>query len=56
MNKILYFILLFLAIIGFLGGIGYAIYSGAYIVAIGVITLGFMAYPRAKEYFNKLIS
>lgn len=54
MTKILYFILLFLAVIGLLGGIGYTIYYGAYVVTIGIAVLGYLAYPSFIDYFNEL--
>lgn len=54
MNKILYFILLFLAVIGLLGGIGYTVYYGAYAVTIGIAVQGYLAYPSFIDYFNEL--
>ena len=54
MNKVLYLILLFLAVIGLLGGIGYTIYYGSYVVTIGIAVLGYLAYPSFIDYYNKL--
>lgn len=56
MKKILVFLVLALAVIGLLGGIGYTAYYGAYPIAIGVAVLGYLAYPKAKEMFSKLIN
>lgn len=56
MKKILLFLVLALAVIGLLGGIGYTIYNGAYPIAIGIAFLGYLAYPKAKEMFSKLIN
>lgn len=56
MTKILYFILLFLAVIGLLGGIGYTIYYGAYAVTMGIAVLDYLAYPKFRELFKSLTS
>lgn len=56
MNKILNFILLFLTVIGIIGGIGYSVYNSSWVIAIGLVVTGYMAYPKVKETFNKLIS
>ena len=39
---------------GLVGGVGYAAYSGAWVIAICVILLGVMAFPKAKEVFKVL--
>lgn len=54
MKKILYFLALFLYGIGAIGGIGYALYSGAWIVAIAVAVLAAMAWPTAKKLYHLL--
>ena len=56
MKKILYFLALFLYGLGTIGGIGYAIYSGAWVIAIAVVVLAVMAFPTAKWFFNQLAS
>lgn len=56
MKKILYFLALLFYGIGAIGGIGYAIYSGAWIIAIAVAVLAIMAFPTAKWFFNHLAS
>ena len=56
MNKVIIFFLLFFAFIGIAGGIGYTIYDKAYPIAAGVAVAGWMAYPKAKELFNKLVA
>ena len=40
--------------VGLIGGVGYAAYSGAWVIAICVILLGIMAFPKAKEAFKML--
>lgn len=54
MNKVIIFFLLFLAFIGIAGGIGYTIYDEAYPIAVGIAVAGWMAWPKAKEWFDKL--
>ncbi len=56
MNKIFSFIMICLYLLGLLGGIGYAIYNSAYVIAVGVAALGYMAFPKVKECFNDLQS
>ena len=55
MNKIISFIILCLSFVGTVGGIGYAIYGGAWPVAIGVAVLAYAAWPELKKYANALI-
>ena len=40
--------------VGLVGGVGYAAYSGAWVIAICVVLLGVMAFPKAKEAFKVL--
>ena len=40
--------------VGLIGGVGYAAYSGAWVIAICVVLLGVMAFPKAKEAFKVL--
>ena len=56
MNKILAFFLIVLSFIGFVGGIGYTIYYGAWPIAVGVAALGWLAWPKFKEAFQILTS
>lgn len=55
MKKVLYFILLILSVLGFIGGIGYTVYYGGYPIAVGILALGYSAYPKVKEFYKKLI-
>lgn len=54
MKKILSFLILAIAFLGLAGGIGYTIYNGAYLIAIGIAVLGYLAYPKAEEMFKGL--
>lgn len=56
MKKILLFLVLALAVLGLLGGIGYAIYGGSYPIAVGIAVLGYLAYPQAKKIFENMFS
>lgn len=56
MKSIELFFILVIAFLGLAGGIGYTIYNGAYLIAIGIAVLGYLAYPKAKEMFSKLIN
>lgn len=52
MKKILCFFALFLYVMGAVGGIGYCLYSHAYLIAIAVAVLAVMAFPTAAKIFN----
>ena len=54
MKKILVFLVLALAVLGLLGGIGYTIYYGGYPITLGIAVLGYLAYPKANEMFKSL--
>lgn len=54
MKKVVTFLLLILAVAGILGGLGYTYYEGAYPISIGILVLGYLAYPKAKELFDIL--
>ena len=49
----LYTIILMAYLMGTIGGIGYAYYSKAYVIAVAVAVLAAMAYPKAKEIFDE---
>lgn len=46
---------LLLYAMGVIGGIGYAIYNGAYPIAVGVAVTGWLALPKVKEIVGILI-
>ena len=39
---------------GVIGGIGYAVESKAYVIAVAVGMLGYMALPMAKNWWKEL--
>lgn len=54
MTKILYFILLFLAVIGLLGVISYTLYDGVWPISVGLLAAAHLAWPRFKGLFVEL--
>lgn len=38
--------------VGLIGGVGYAAYNGAWFIAVCVILLGVMAFPKFKDAWN----
>lgn len=53
-KKILSFVLLCLAVVGSIGGVGYACYNHAWIFCAGIAALTFLAWPKIKECFTNL--
>lgn len=53
-KKIFYGVMLFLYVLGTINGIGYSLYIGEYVTAVGVAVLAFMAWPTAVNYFKYL--
>lgn len=54
MKKVLYFLILCFAVMGCIGGIGYSVYCKAYQIAVGVVVLSWLAWPRFVDNFNKM--
>lgn len=52
MKKLISTLLIFLAIMGIGGGIGYTVYDKAYPISVGIAVAGWMAWPKFKELFN----
>ena len=55
LKNIIALIVLFLALIGVVGGAGNLIYFGQYVNAIGVLVCGWLAFPKAKKYWQTII-
>lgn len=53
-KKILCFIALFLYIIGTIGGVGYCLYSHAYMIAIAVAMVAVMTIPTVVKLYKFL--
>lgn len=50
---VFYMMMMMAYLMGSIGGFGYAIYCKAYVIAAAVALLAWMAFPKAKEYFEK---
>lgn len=46
-KKYFAFLVLCLYVLGAVGGFGYAIYQGAYLISVAVVVLALMAFPTA---------
>jgi uncharacterized membrane protein len=53
-NPFVCFLLLALYVLGAINGIGYSIYIGEWVTAIGVAVLAAMAWPTAKDCYKRL--
>lgn len=49
----IWFFTIFLYIIAVIGGIGYSIYDGNYIIAAAIAVCAVLAFPKVKEIFNR---
>jgi hypothetical protein len=56
MKKYLYSIMLFLYALGTVNGIGYSLWIGEWVTAIGVAVLAVMAFPTARNYWKYINS
>lgn len=54
MKKILCFFALFLYIMGTIGGIGYCVYNGAWLIAVAVAVVAAMAVPTVIKFYKFL--
>lgn len=55
MKKFVNFLLMFMSVIGCIGGIAYCVRCGAYHIAVGVAVLAYSAWPSIKGYYNGMI-
>lgn len=55
MEKIYVFFVLCLYVLGTIGGVGYTIYCGGYPIALGVVALAVMAYPKQRSTGRNLM-
>jgi len=55
MKKIFYFIMVCLYALGVIGGIGYTCVNQAWVIAVGVLAVGVMAFPQVKKYVSLLL-
>lgn len=52
MKGVFYFIMLCCYVLGSIGGFGYSLYSKNYLIAAAVVILAYMAWPKAKDYYE----
>lgn len=55
MKQLFSFLVLCFYALGTIGGIGYAVYCKAYLIAVAVLVLALMAYPTARNYYKYLV-
>lgn len=53
-KKFLSLILLALAVLGCIGGLGWSLYNGGYVIAVGVVGLTYLAWPEIVKNFKVL--
>ena len=54
MKNFFSFIMICLYILGVIGGLGWTLYSGGYVIAAGVVAVAYMAWPKLVEYYHNL--
>ena len=54
MKKYFSFIMICLYVLGVIGGLGWALYSGGYLIAVGVCAVAYMAWDKVVEYYHNL--
>ena len=54
MIKYYYLTMLFLYVLGTIGGIGYTLYIHEYVVAVGVAVVAYMGFPTAVNFWKFL--
>ena len=55
MSKLMYFILICLSLLGFLGGMAYTLYNEAYFFSGALIVSIYMAWPKMREYASRIV-
>ena len=48
------FFLLCAYVLGSIGGLGNALYNKSYLIAVAIVILAIMAFPKAKEFWDKM--
>lgn len=52
MEKLFAFVMFCLYILGSIGGFGFAVYGGSWLIAVCVAIFGVMAFPKAEKWFK----
>jgi hypothetical protein len=55
MKQLFSVLVLWFYALGTIGGIGYAVYCEAYLIAVAVLVLALMAFPTARSYYKYLV-
>lgn len=55
MDKIISFIIVCLYVLGVLGAIGYTLMGGGYLIAVAVAVVAWLAWPKVREFIDKII-
>jgi len=53
-KKFLSLVMLALAALGSIGGLGWSLYNGGYVIAVGVVGLTYLAWPEIVKHFKVL--
>ena len=51
-KKFFCFALMLLYVVGVIGGIGYSIMGGGYVIALGIATTGWLAWPKVADLYR----
>jgi hypothetical protein len=51
-KQFLSLIMLALAVLGSIGGFGWSLYNGSYVIAVGVVGLTYLAWPEIVRHFK----
>ena len=54
-KQFLSLVMLALAVLGSIGGIGWSLYNGGYVIAVGVVGLTYLAWPKIVEHLKNLV-
>lgn len=54
-KKFFYFIMICLYVLGFVGGFGYLVFYGQYVIGVGILACGYMGLFKFQEYVKKLM-
>jgi hypothetical protein len=54
MKNFFSFAMICLYVLGVIGGLGWALYSGGYLIAVGVVAVAYMAWDKMVEYYHNL--
>lgn len=55
-KQFLSLIMLALAVLGSIGGFGWSLYNGSYVIAVGVVGLTYLAWPEIVRHFKVLFN